>query len=87
MLMLRYVELAATMSPFEPRSRKDNLDVLYILLQEHIQSKLKLQFSQEDCMRLHRLFQISDSGRWRMELQDYVIYLKQLNHAQTAMTQ
>jgi hypothetical protein len=38
-------------------------------------------------MRLHRIFQIRDSGRWRMELHDYVIYLKELNHAHNAMAQ
>jgi hypothetical protein len=60
--------------------------VLYILLQEHIQKYSRLQFTQEDCLRLHRLFQIRESGRWRVELKDYVIYLKEMNRAQTSMT-
>ncbi len=86
MVMLRYVEMAASIAPFEPRSRKDNLDVLYILLQEHIQRHSRLQFTTENCQRLHRLFQVRESGRWLVEIKDYVVYLKELNRVQTSMT-
>ncbi len=77
-LLLSYVEFACTV-PFCFHPRKNNIDELYIALQNHIMNQLGVEFDQEHCCRVQTL--LNERGRWSMEIRDYVVYLNRVLRA------
>lgn len=77
-LLLSYVEFACTV-PFRFHPRKENIDVLYIALQNHIMGQLGVDFDQEHCCRVQSL--LHQRGSWFLEIRDYVVYLNRLLRA------
>jgi hypothetical protein len=72
---LKLIEFASSLPySLDPSKRKDSLETLYVLLQKYIIDYTNMEFDQENCSKLQKIFQIRPFGRWIGDLKEYVVY-------------